>query len=117
VAYRDSHDTSLRMLSELVESVEVSQACAPLLQTGAVSRTGNLKEVLGGVQYRLFYSLKWDDGPVAFHMRGIPSPLIAIPVAYHTGRCAALPLATWRFNSQGFAARSQNSWILKPLVR
>ena len=89
VAYRDSHEKSLRVLSELVESVEVPPSCAPLLQAGAASRIVDLEEVLGGVGSRQCYSLKWDDGPVAFHLRDISSPVIAVPVSYHAGTSTA----------------------------
>lgn len=88
-AYRDSQEMPLRMVSELVESVEVPQSCAPLLQASAASRAVDLEEVFGGVKSRQCYSLKWDDGPVAFHMRGIPSSVIAVPVSYHVGTSTA----------------------------
>jgi hypothetical protein len=89
VAYRDSQEDPLRALTSLVESVELPPSYAPLFQAGAASRTIDLEEVLGGVESRHSYSLKWDDGPVAFHVRGIPSPLIAVPVAYHAGTSTA----------------------------
>ena len=93
VAYRDSREEPLRVLTSLVESVEIPPSCAPLLQAGAASRPVDLEvdleEALGGVESRQSYSLKWDDGPVAFHLRDIPSPVIAIPVAYHAGTSTA----------------------------
>jgi hypothetical protein len=93
VACRDSREKPLRLLTLLVESVEIPPSCAPLLQAGAASRPVDLEvdleEALNGVESRQFYSLKWDDGPVAFRVRGIPSPIIAIPVAYHAGTSTA----------------------------
>ena len=83
---RDSHERSLQPFSEILESIEVPPSYAPLLQAGAASWTVDLEEVLGGVERpRQSYSLKWDDGPVAFHVRDVQSPVIAIPVSYHAG--------------------------------
>ena len=89
-AYRGSHEGASLLLSELVESVEVPTSCAPLLQARAASRTVDLEQELSdSVEFHQSYSFKWDDGPVAFHLRGIPSPLIAVPVAYHGGTATA----------------------------
>jgi hypothetical protein len=85
VAGRDSREEPVRVLTALLESVEIPPSCAPMLQAGATSRTVDVEEVLGGVESRQSYSLRWDDCPVAFHVRGIQSPLIAVSVSYHGG--------------------------------
>jgi len=85
VACRNSREEPVRALSALLESVEIPPSCAPMLHAGGTSRTVDLEEVLSGVEPRQSYSLKWDDCPVAFNVRGIPSPLIAISVSYHAG--------------------------------
>ncbi len=93
VAHRESREESLRVLASLVESVEIPRSCAPLLQAVASSRPAdlevNLEEALSELGSSQSYSLKWDDGPVAFQVRGIPSPIVAIPVSYHAGTSTA----------------------------
>ena len=70
---------------EVVQSAEIPPSTAPLLQVDAVSRSVDLEEVLSGGEPRQSYALEWDDGPVAFRVRGIASPLIALAVSYHAG--------------------------------
>jgi hypothetical protein len=45
----------------------------------------DLETVLSGGESRQSQAFKWDDGPVAFTVRGIGSPLIALTLAYHAG--------------------------------
>ncbi len=82
---RDSQEEPVRAFTALLESVEMPPSCTPMLQAGATSRTISFEDALDGVESRHPYSLKWDDGPVAFRVRGIPSPVIAISVSYHAG--------------------------------
>jgi hypothetical protein len=84
-ACSDSQEGPVRAFTALLESVEMPPSCAPMLQAGATSRTISFEDALDGVDSRHPYSLKWDDGPVAFQVRGIPSPVIAISVSYHAG--------------------------------
>jgi hypothetical protein len=88
-ACRDSQEEFVRGFTALLESVEIPSSCAPMLQAGATSRTVSFEEALDGVESRHPYSLKWDDGPVAFHVRGIPSPVVGISVSYHAGTSTA----------------------------
>jgi hypothetical protein len=85
VACRESREEPVRVLTALLESVSIPPSCVPMLQAGTTSRTVNLEDALNGVETRQSYSLNWDDGPVAFHVRGIPSPVIAVSVSYHAG--------------------------------
>ncbi|WP_221761647.1 AAA family ATPase [Edaphobacter aggregans] len=50
-----------------------------------MSRSVDLETVLGGGESRQSQAFAWDDGPVAFRVRGIGSPLIALTLAYHAG--------------------------------
>jgi len=85
MACRDSREEPVRVLTALLESVSIPPSCAPMLQAGATSRTVDLEDALNCVEARQSYSLNWDDGPVAFHVRGIASPIIGISVSYHAG--------------------------------
>jgi hypothetical protein len=106
VACRDSREEPVRVLTALLESVKIPPSCAPMLQAGATSRTVNLEDALNGVETRHPYSLNWDDGPVAFHVRGIPSPVIALSVSYWAR--AGKSISPWGYllpppNSQSLA--------------
>jgi hypothetical protein len=85
INFRGSNENATRLFMELVQSVEIPPSTAPLLQVDAVSRSIDLEEVLSGEELRQSYALEWDDGPVAFRVRGIASPLIALAVSYHAG--------------------------------
>lgn len=80
-----SKDKSLRLFMDSLESVEIPPSCAPLLQADAANRQVDFEEALSGGEPRRSYSLEWDDCPVAFHVRGIASPLIAFSISYHSG--------------------------------
>jgi hypothetical protein len=82
---RGSNENATRLFMEVVESVEIPPSSAPLLQVGAVTRSVDLEEVLSGGESLQSYAFEWDDGPVAFIVRGIASPLIALAVSYHAG--------------------------------
>jgi hypothetical protein len=82
---RGSHENATRLFVEVIQSVEIPPSSVPLLQVDAVSRSVDLEEVLGGGESRQSYAFEWDDGPVAFRVRGIASPLIALAVSYHAG--------------------------------
>lgn len=82
---RGSNENATRLLMELVQSVEIPPSSAPLLQVDAVSRLVDFETVLSGGEPLQSRSFKWDDGPVAFRVRGIESPLIALTLAYHAG--------------------------------
>jgi hypothetical protein len=81
----DTHEKPLHKFADLLESVEIPPSCAPLLQADALSRTVDLEAVLSGVEPGHTYSVEWDDCPVAFQVRGIRSPVIAMSVSYHAG--------------------------------
>jgi len=85
VVCRDSREEPVRVLTALLESVEIPPLCAPMLQADPTGRTVDLQDAHDGVESRQSYSLKWDDGPIAFHIRGVPSPVIAFSVSYHAG--------------------------------
>lgn len=80
-----SKDKSLRLFMDSLESVEIPPSCVPLLQGDAASRKVDFEEVLSGGEPRRSYSLEWDDCPVAFHVRGIASPLVAFTISYNAG--------------------------------
>jgi hypothetical protein len=80
-----SNENVTRLFMEVVQSVEIPPSNAPLLQVDAVGRSVDLEEVLRGGESRQSYAFEWDDGPVAFRVRGISSPLIALAVSYHAG--------------------------------
>jgi hypothetical protein len=82
---RGSSEKTTRLFMEAVESVEFPPSNAPLLQVDAVSRSVDLETVLSGVESRQSQALAWDDGPVAFRVRGIRSPLVALTLSYHAG--------------------------------
>jgi hypothetical protein len=83
-----TQETPLLRFAELLESAAMPPSCAPLLQADSMSRLVDIEEVLGGASARYSYSLRWDDCPVAFRVRGLTSPLIAMPVPYHAGPCS-----------------------------
>jgi hypothetical protein len=85
INFRDSNENAMRLFMEIVQSVEIPPSIAPLLQVDAVSKWIDLEEVLSGGESRESYALRWDDGPVAFRVRGITSSLIALAVSYHAG--------------------------------
>ncbi len=85
INFRCSNENATRLFMEVVQSVEIPPSIAPLLQVDAVSRFVDLEEVLSGGESRQSYAFEWDDGPVAFMVRGIESPLIALAVSYHAG--------------------------------
>src|SRR5437868_11052199 len=78
IDFRGSNENATRLFMEVVESVEIPPSTAPLLQLDAVSRLVDLEEVLGGGEFPPSYALEWDDVPVAFRVRGIASPLLAL---------------------------------------
>ena len=85
VACRDSREEPVRVLTALVDSVNIPPSCAPMLQADPTGRTVDLQGANDGVESRQPYSLKWDDGPIAFHIRGVSSPVIAVSISYHAG--------------------------------
>jgi hypothetical protein len=85
IDFRGSDENATRIFMEVVQSVEIPPSSAPLLQVDSVSRSVDLEQVLSGGESRQSYVFEWDDGPVAFRVRGIASPLIALAVSYHAG--------------------------------
>ena len=85
IDFRCSNENARRLFMEVVQSAEIPPSTAPLLQVDAVSRSVDLEEVLSGGELRQSYALEWDDSPVAFRVRGLASPLIALAVTYHAG--------------------------------
>jgi hypothetical protein len=85
IDFRCSNENARRLFMDVVQSAEIPPSTAPLLQVDAVNKSVDLEEVLSGGELRQSYALEWDDGPVAFRVRGIASPLIALAVSYHAG--------------------------------
>jgi ATPase family associated with various cellular activities (AAA) len=85
IDFRGSREKPVRLFMEAVESVTVPPSYAPLLQADYTTRPVDLMEALSGHEARGAYCLEWDDCPVAFRLRGIASPLIALAVSYHAG--------------------------------
>jgi len=85
IDFRGPNENATRLFMEVVQSVEIPPSSAPLLQAGATSRTVDLEAALSGGESRQSYAFEWDDGPAAFRVRGIASPLIALAVSYHAG--------------------------------
>jgi hypothetical protein len=76
---------ALHQFAELLQSAEIPPSCAPMLQADAMAGIVNLEEVLDGGDPGRSYSVEWDDCPVAFQVRGVSSPVIAMAVSYHAG--------------------------------
>ncbi len=85
INFRGSQENAMRLFAEVVQSVEIPPSAAPLLQVDAMSGMVNFEEVLSGAESRRSYAFEWNDGPVAFRVRGIASPLITLVVTYHAG--------------------------------
>jgi hypothetical protein len=85
IDFHGSNENATRLFMEVIQSMEIPPSNAPLLQLDAVSRSVDLEEVLSGGGSRQSYAFEWDDGPVAFRVRGIASPLITLAVSYHAG--------------------------------
>jgi hypothetical protein len=74
IVLRDHDRSDAIILRQADSSASAPSSLVSLVQT-----------VLGGREPRQSYAFEWDDGPVAFRVREIASPLIALAVSYHAG--------------------------------
>ncbi|HVJ06961.1 MAG TPA: AAA family ATPase [Acidisarcina sp.] len=80
--------TMVQRLRSRLSSVEIPSYSAPLITL----HRGNVDELqtLSSSNRRKKYALDWFDLPVAVHVRGLDSPIIAMNISYHSGFQSAL---------------------------